>query len=121
MSARDEYVALVIAIGDGFHPDTSGDQYVSLPDGYTPERVDAIVDAFTASSDEDPSAVANDVLDVERAEYVADRIRTHFGHMREDFASDPGGWLDYSGEYRGVDDATAAAAIAIVLGEWGES
>lgn len=116
----DEYAALVLAIGDGFHPDTRGSDYVSLPDGYTPERVDTIVAAAVEALD-DPYAVANVLLDSDRAEFFAERIRADFGHMRSDFASDPGGWLDYSGEYRGLDDVTAAAAIALVLGEWGTS
>jgi hypothetical protein len=47
-----DYRALVTAIGPGFHPDTRGEDYTSLPDGYTPDRVDAIVDrAFALNLD----------------------------------------------------------------------
>lgn len=42
------YRDLVARIGGGFHPDTRGDAYTSLPDGITPERVDAVVDAALA-------------------------------------------------------------------------
>jgi hypothetical protein len=43
------YEQLVAAIGRGFHPDISGDQYASLPEGITPELVDQVVaDAFDA-------------------------------------------------------------------------
>ena len=38
-----EFRRLVLAMGPGFHPDNSGADYVSLPDGYTPEQVDEIV------------------------------------------------------------------------------
>ena len=37
------YIELVQAIGPGFHPDTRGQDYTSLPAGYTPERVEGIV------------------------------------------------------------------------------
>lgn len=58
-----EYVAMVRAIGYGFHPDTPGAEYDTLPEGYTPERVDAIVDrAFTVV---DPYIVALAVMEGE--------------------------------------------------------
>lgn len=55
-----------------------------------------------------------------RAEYVAERIRAEFGDDLASFATDPGGWLDYSGAFGDVDHETAAAAIALVLGESGQ-
>jgi len=42
--ALTEYIHLVRAIGDGFHPDTPGSDYASLPAGYTAADVDAIID-----------------------------------------------------------------------------
>ena len=42
---------LVQAIGLGFHPDTPGDKYTSLPEGITPEDVDRIVNEAWAESD----------------------------------------------------------------------
>lgn len=44
MTIAQNYTALVRAIGGGFHPDTRGADYTSLPDGYTAELVDEIVD-----------------------------------------------------------------------------
>jgi hypothetical protein len=59
-----------------------------------------------------------------RADRVADEIVYRFrvlqGMTADEFASDPGGWLSYSGEFRDVDDETAAAAIALALAEWDE-
>lgn len=43
-SVRRSYVALVKMIGAGFHPETRGADYVSLPSPLTAERVDAIID-----------------------------------------------------------------------------
>jgi hypothetical protein len=58
--AHERYVAMVRAIGDGFHPDTAGADYVTLPAPYTPELVDEIVtDAWRVM---DPYIVALDVL-----------------------------------------------------------
>lgn len=119
-AGRDEYVDLVLAIGDGFHPDTSGADYVSLPDGYTPERVDEIVEAEWSRNRRDPYAVANSVLDAARVDHVADRIREAFGRdaeSRESFASDPGGWLAISG-FDDVDHDSAIDATHRVLIEW---
>jgi len=39
----EQYVTMVRAIGPGFHPDTRGSDYTSLPAGYTPERVESIL------------------------------------------------------------------------------
>ena len=39
------FLALAAAIGGGFHPDTRGDAYISLPDGWTAEEVDRVVTA----------------------------------------------------------------------------
>lgn len=44
-AAKKRYVSLVAAIGPGFHPDTSGADYGSLPEGITAERVDEVVNA----------------------------------------------------------------------------
>lgn len=55
---RVEYEGLVRAIGMGFHPDTRGDNYTSLPDGVTPEDVDRIVTAAFAATDFDVYEVA---------------------------------------------------------------
>lgn len=42
-AAKKRYLALAAAIGGGFHPDTPGSDYTSLPEGITPERVDKVV------------------------------------------------------------------------------
>lgn len=68
LTPRDEYVALVRAIGMGFHPDTRGDDYTSLPDGVTAEDVDRIVEA-AFNADFDPYNVALDLIhDIENEE-----------------------------------------------------
>jgi len=47
-----EYIRLAEDIGGGFHPDTRGDEYISLPSPWTPDRVDATIDrAFAADLD----------------------------------------------------------------------
>lgn len=43
--ALDELTAMINAIGPGFHPDTDGEEYTSLPDGYDPEEVNRILGA----------------------------------------------------------------------------
>lgn len=48
-AARDRYSRLVRAIGPGFHPDTAGADYNSLPDGIEPEIVDEIVEVALAA------------------------------------------------------------------------
>lgn len=58
-----DYYRLVTAIGPGFHPDTPGAAYASLPTGYTPAAVDAIVDR--ASWTIDPALVALAILEGE--------------------------------------------------------
>lgn len=63
LSARQEYENLVEAIGAGFHPDTFGAEYESLPDQYSAEDVDRIVEAaFEADDIDDPYELAYDVL-----------------------------------------------------------
>lgn len=47
-AAKKRYLALAAAIGGGFHPDTRGADYTSLPEGITPERVDKVVDEAIA-------------------------------------------------------------------------
>ena len=42
-AAKKRYVDLVRLVGPGFHPDTRGADYTSLPEGITPERVDEVV------------------------------------------------------------------------------
>lgn len=37
-----EFCHMVATIGGGYHPDTKGEDYITLPDGYTPEFVDAL-------------------------------------------------------------------------------
>jgi hypothetical protein len=44
---------IVRAIGHGFHPDTAGEDYLSLPEGVTPDDVDAAV-ADLVESGKDP-------------------------------------------------------------------
>lgn len=39
------YEELVRKIGPGFHPDTAGDEYDSLPEGVDPSAVDFVVRA----------------------------------------------------------------------------
>lgn len=47
LNAREQavkaYTRLVLSIGRGFHPDTRGVDYVSLPAGYTAEDYERIV------------------------------------------------------------------------------
>lgn len=43
--AEVNYRRLVTAIGGGFHPDTRGADYVTLPAGITPDMVDQTIDA----------------------------------------------------------------------------
>lgn len=43
-AAKKRLAELAAKIGPGFHPDTRGADYTSLPDGVTPERVDKVVD-----------------------------------------------------------------------------
>ena len=46
------YRIMIRAIGAGFHPDTRGEEYASLPDGYSPDRVEEIIEnAETAGVD----------------------------------------------------------------------
>jgi hypothetical protein len=59
--AADEYDALVRAMGMGFHPDTRGADYATLPDGYTAELVDAVVLAYVMAGG-DPYDRAVDVF-----------------------------------------------------------
>lgn len=48
----EQYRALIRAIGAGFHPDTRGSDYASLPDEYTAESYETIVwAAFAAGLD----------------------------------------------------------------------
>lgn len=45
------YEDLVRLVGPGFHPDTRGNEYTSLPAGLTPKDVDKIVrDAFARNT-----------------------------------------------------------------------
>jgi len=57
-----QYVTMVRAIGPGFHPDTRGSDYTSLPAGYTPQQVDQITLAAHRSG-LDIYLVALDVLE----------------------------------------------------------
>lgn len=41
---EQEFRTMVRTLGAGYHPDTSGDQYVSLPDGYDADRVDRLTE-----------------------------------------------------------------------------
>jgi hypothetical protein len=58
--ARANYVKLVRAVGAGFHPDTMGSDYASVPDVVgDADGVDIIVDAaFEDFSIDDPYALA---------------------------------------------------------------
>lgn len=47
-----DYDELVLAIGAGFHPDTRGDDYASLPEGLPPEDVDMTVELAMIAHDE---------------------------------------------------------------------
>jgi hypothetical protein len=47
-AASSELFELIASIGPGFHPDTRGDDYNSLPDGYEPADVDRIIEAAFA-------------------------------------------------------------------------
>lgn len=64
MAQKMTYPELVISIGPGFHPDTRGADYATLPDGLEPGDVDRIVagawDVYRARpmSETDPYARA---------------------------------------------------------------
>lgn len=60
-----EYAAMVDAIGYGFHPDTPGAGYLTLPADYTPELVDSITAAAEATG-ADLNLLALSVLDGDR-------------------------------------------------------
>lgn len=47
--AHEAFRTLVRAIGGGFHPDTRGADYISLPEPYTPADVDRTVEAALAA------------------------------------------------------------------------
>lgn len=49
LDAESAYRGLVDQIGWGFHPDTPGDDYTSLPAGVTPEQVDRVIGAALAA------------------------------------------------------------------------
>jgi hypothetical protein len=57
----EEYVDLVRAIGDGFHYDTRGTDYTTLPADYSPADVDRIVES-AIDAGIDVGLVALDVL-----------------------------------------------------------
>lgn len=61
LSPLTQYVVLVRAIGHGFHPDTSGADYMTLPPGIEPLAVDSIIGA-AAEEGWDLAEVALDVL-----------------------------------------------------------
>lgn len=64
---RADYEKLARAIGGGFHPDTRGADYTSLPDGYTAVDVDRIVEAaFDAHLD--VYGIGLDVLNADQAD-----------------------------------------------------
>lgn len=50
---------LIDTIGPGFHPDTPGTDYTSLPEGITPAMVDDVLDA---AFDDDSGRVYHDTL-----------------------------------------------------------
>lgn len=60
-AAKKRLEDLAVRIGPGFHGDTSGDDYESLPEGVTPERVDHIVNEAN-EYELDVNAVALDAL-----------------------------------------------------------
>jgi len=68
-----DYVALVDAIGDGFHPDTRGDEYGWLPDGITPAYVNWLVSDAVDSDEFDAYEVAVERWQARRAAEQADR------------------------------------------------
>ena len=43
-AAKKRFLELAAKVGPGFHPDTRGADYESLPEGVTPERVDKVVE-----------------------------------------------------------------------------
>lgn len=57
------FMAMVRAIGPGFHPDTPGHDYITLPDGYTPEWVDALTLALVQTG-QDPDLWALTALEM---------------------------------------------------------
>lgn len=75
----DRYVDLVRAIGPGFHPDTRGDDYTSLPEDYDAAAVDATIADAAARFDVYAVAIA----------VVADSITEHTLAQAIDAASCP--------------------------------
>lgn len=59
--AVTRYQQIVTLIGPGFHPDTPGDGYTSLPDGVTPQDVDDAI-AAVIDAGHDPYGIALEVL-----------------------------------------------------------
>lgn len=59
---REDLERLIRAIGGGFHPDTRGGDYTSLPDGWTAEEVDYTIDSAIAAG-LDPYAISCEILD----------------------------------------------------------
>lgn len=57
----DAYRSLVAAVGSGFHPDTRGNDYSTLPAGITARDVDRIIDAAHAAG-LDVYSVALDII-----------------------------------------------------------
>lgn len=59
--AVTRYRQIVTLIGHGFHPDTPGDGYTSLPDGITPQDVDDAI-AAVIDAGHDPYSIGLEVL-----------------------------------------------------------
>lgn len=57
----DAYERIVRAIGQGFHPDTDGGDYETLPEGIRPHHVNDAIDAVIEAGG-DPYAIANAIL-----------------------------------------------------------
>lgn len=57
----DAYERIVKAIGHGFHPDTPGEDYLSLPQGIEPRDVDQAVEDVVENG-KDPYAMASAIL-----------------------------------------------------------
>jgi hypothetical protein len=84
------------------------------PEGYLPDRIDPDEDGLY------PVGAFGWVWS-EAPEFddLVESIAEEFDHMRQDFASDPGGYLAYVGRWDDVNDDYAARATTHVLTVWG--
>ena len=134
MNAPTTLEDLARIIGNGFHPDTTGSEYSSLPAGITPQLVDSIVDeahqAFEDGEARDPNKRALRALRAEeilsqysvRLESIEAALRND-GSTLEDYETtifglinDGTGWR-ISEDSMGLDEAVNWALDTAAYGE----